>query len=957
MRTKPPKSRALLRTLAALTCTAAVLAPGARASIAYGSINNFDTVNDTGHECHGFEIEIEDCHSSSIGYTYNYNHYGVPEISEDNSDPAHPRCTIRWASKKNADGSWASYTAIPSGPINPTNGHQFTNPSINFGGEHFGVSYRAAVGLVHYRWLIDDGSGNLVNGGNVQVATPTFTYYPAAAGAPAQVQAVIQPPPQEVHVKEFGEPVWVKEIRTTSHNNNKVHLRDLVSDDPDDPDDKNWRNGEPDEVEVEWQLLQVEFSKLDGGANGELAAAPEDLNDGDEVVTRRYEFFEYTGPLHNESGEAMADNVGPDDVHGDGVKMVNGVEVDLSTVEVVGEYKGAQMAAVDVDGHLDLVDHVGEAEENHAYATRALVIESLAPFVCTREGDLPTGMDFDDFTGELSGTPTESGEFQFKVTVSDFLSPDVEKNYTLRVAADGAALAPASLLDTAASPVGSGTTTGDGAFDPGTEVTVEATPEPGFRFVNWTDDGVVVANTAIFTFTLDVNHSLVANFEADVPQWPVAATASPAEGGSVSGDGIIDEATDATLVATAAPGWFFLNWTEDGAVVSNSSTYVFPVTAGRSLVANFVVTPTYTISANASPAEAGGTSGGGSYTAGENVTVTATASAGYVFWRWRSNGNTVGTNASYTFTAGADQVLTAEFVAAGTPQTITLSSNPDIGGTTGGGGAHLSGDEITIVATPAPNYVFSRWTESGVTVSTEPTYTFTVAGGRTLQARFTESLVITATASPAGAGEPEMDSSSYKSDENAKADANPIDGWSFVNWTENGAVVSSDESYHFSVAGPRELVANYIADDGITIAGQSSSAAGGTVSGEGVFSNGDEVVLHAEAAPRFLFRGWKEGGATVSTDADYTFLADTNRILIADFLEIPPCTVASETPGSENIVIRWPSTATGWTLEECADFGSANWLPSTRPVQSKNGNNEVIITPGGGSRFFRLAHP
>ena len=202
-----------------------------------------------------------------------------------------------------------------------------------------------------------------------------------------------------------------------------------------------------------------------------------------------------------------------------------------------------------------------------------------------------------------------------------------------------------------------------------------------------------------------------------------------------------------------------------------------------------------------------------------------------------------------------------------------------------------------------------------------------------------------------------MDSSSYKTGENAKADANPIDGWSFVNWTENGAVVSNDESYHFSVDGPRELVANYIADEGITIAGQSSSASGGTVSGEGVFSNGDEVVLHAEAAPRFLFRGWKEGGATVSTDADYTFLADTNRILIADFLEIPPCTVASESPGSENIVIRWPSTATGWTLEECADFGSANWVPSTRPVQSNNGNNEVTITPGGGSRFFRLAHP
>ena len=51
----------------------------AHASIAYGSINNFDTVNDTGKECHGFEIELEDCRSTDISYTYDYNHYGTPK--------------------------------------------------------------------------------------------------------------------------------------------------------------------------------------------------------------------------------------------------------------------------------------------------------------------------------------------------------------------------------------------------------------------------------------------------------------------------------------------------------------------------------------------------------------------------------------------------------------------------------------------------------------------------------------------------------------------------------------------------------------------------------------------------------------------------------------------------------------------------------------------------------------
>ena len=101
--------------------------------------------------------------------------------------------------------------------------------------------------------VIGTVAGNKVRGPSVQVGTPRFNYAPPAGGAPAQVQAIIRPPPAPP-VKEFGPASWVKEIRTTSHNNNEVKLRDLVSDDPDDDDDKNWRNGEPDEVEVECPL-------------------------------------------------------------------------------------------------------------------------------------------------------------------------------------------------------------------------------------------------------------------------------------------------------------------------------------------------------------------------------------------------------------------------------------------------------------------------------------------------------------------------------------------------------------------------------------------------------------------------------------------------------------------------------------------------------------------------------
>ncbi|MEO0055455.1 MAG: hypothetical protein RLZZ50_1402 [Verrucomicrobiota bacterium] len=491
--------------------------PALRASIAYGSINNFDTVNDTGRPCHGFEIEIEDCRSTDISYTYDYNHYGTPFIREDlATSPAHPRTIIRWGGRKNADGSWAAYTAVPSAPIAPTDGHAFTDPSVNFGGEHFGVGYTTPVGAIRYNWLVDDGAGNLVHGGAVQVSTPVFTYFPPviAIAAPAQVQAVIEAPPEppELPVLEFGRALWVKEIRTVSHTNQPIKLRDLVTDDPDDPNDKNWTNGEPDEVEAEWFLLQRDLTKPDGGRQARLEAAPEDLPGGDEVVTRRYEFFAYTGPLDAETGEAMASSVGPDGIHGAGLKEINGVEVDLTQVTVVGDYKGAQMAAVDVDEGAGLIDHVSEATVNEDYTPRRLVVTGALPCEITQTGALPSGMVLDTDTGVLSGIPAETGTFDFTVAVSDGLNPSARKNYTLLVAPAALPPAPTYVIDLASEPPDAGTMNGAGVYAVGASADIAASANAGYYFVNWTDNGVIVSTTATYALNVDINHTLVAHF-------------------------------------------------------------------------------------------------------------------------------------------------------------------------------------------------------------------------------------------------------------------------------------------------------------------------------------------------------------------------------------------------------------------------------------------------------------
>ena len=81
----------------------------------------------------------------------------------------------------------------------------------------------------------------------------------------------------------------------------------------------------------------------------------------------------------------------------------------------------------------------------------------------------------------------------------------------------------------------------------------------------------------------------------------VSASASPADGGYVSGAGLNDIGSICTLTATANDGYTFVNWTENSEVVSTETTYSFVVTGDRNLVANFegqiiVVEQTVTLS-------------------------------------------------------------------------------------------------------------------------------------------------------------------------------------------------------------------------------------------------------------------------------------------------------------------------------------------------------------------------
>ena len=70
----------------------------------------------------------------------------------------------------------------------------------------------------------------------------------------------------------------------------------------------------------------------------------------------------------------------------------------------------------------------------------------------------------------------------------------------------------------------------------------------------------------------------------------ITATVNPENAGTVTGAGTYKEVETVTLTATANDGYRFLNWTENGNVVSNQATYLFMATKDRNLVANFELT-------------------------------------------------------------------------------------------------------------------------------------------------------------------------------------------------------------------------------------------------------------------------------------------------------------------------------------------------------------------------------
>ncbi len=457
-------------------------------------------------------------------------------------------------------------------------------------------------------------------------------------------------------------------------------------------------------------------------------------------------------------------------------------------------------------------------------------------------------------------------EYTFKAEKSRILQVVFKKQYSVSISAtDG----------------GSVSTTG-GMYGDGEGLTVTATPSEGYLFLNWTNENdAVVSENASYTFVVSANTALKANF---VKYISISATTNISEAGAISGAGdIVCEGDEVEVSLYAASlnsdKYLFVNWTENGEVVSESATYTFTTSENRMLVANFVTRYTFDVAIE----DGGEISGAGIYTEGNTVQLVAFAHDNYRFVGWYEADTLVSTNSMYEFVANADRSFEAKFIE---QCTITLQLNIENAGVLTGSGTFDKGTETSVQFALNEGYEFSNWTINDEEVSKDLIYDLVVNESVTIVANCSviPSYIISAVADPVSGGTI-TGAGSYLENKSVTLVAQANSGYSFVNWSENNVVVSEETTMNFAAIENRSLVAHFEANFvGHTVA--LSSDEGGFVSGAGLFEEGELVTVIAAPNDKYEFQNWTINDVVVSFDATYSFELTSDIELTAHFSRI-----------------------------------------------------------------------
>jgi hypothetical protein len=451
-------------------------------------------------------------------------------------------------------------------------------------------------------------------------------------------------------------------------------------------------------------------------------------------------------------------------------------------------------------------------------------------------------------------------------------------------------------LTLVANPEAGGTVTGAGIYNFGDQVPVDAVPNEGWAFVNWTNaagDTVSVLPANLISMPSS-DLTLTANFE--MIDYTLTLVANPEAGGTLFGAGIYNFGDVVTISGVQNEGWMGVSWTDaDGNVLATTATYTFTMPSNDvTITANFVMID-YTLTLVANPVAGGTVTGAGVYNFGELVSVDAIPAEGWAFVNWtNAAGDTVSVlPANVIPMPSSDLTLTANFEMI--DYTLTLVANPVAGGTVTGAGVYNFGELVSVDAIPAEGWAFVNWTNAaGDTVSVLPANVIPMpSSDLTLTANFEMiDYTLTLVANPV-AGGTVTGAGVYNFGELVSVDAVPNAGWAFVNWTAlDGTVVSTSPANTIPMpSSDLTLTANFVMID-YTLTLVANPEIGGTVTGGGVYNYGAVVPVNAIPAAGYEFVNWTNlAGDVVSVlpanditiTGDLTLIANFNLAYVATF--------------------------------------------------------------------------
>lgn len=280
-----------------------------------------------------------------------------------------------------------------------------------------------------------------------------------------------------------------------------------------------------------------------------------------------------------------------------------------------------------------------------------------------------------------------------------------------------------------------GTVSGSGLYSQYDTCYLEITPNAGYTFDALIENNDTLTKQPYYSFIVMQERNIQAHFSELPTYYQVSAEANPNTGGSIEGAGQYLENDLCNLHITTNSGYDYLGLYENGELITEDTVFSFEVTDNRHFVAEFLLQPTfYEVSAEMFPENAGTITGLGAYQEGEICNLEITANTGYDFVVLTENNDTVTQETNYSFEVLADRHFAAHFELQ--EYTISLSAEPEEGGSVVGNGTYKYGETVYAIAIPDENYAFTKWTRDNITISTNSQYVFEATESVELVAHF-----------------------------------------------------------------------------------------------------------------------------------------------------------------------------------------------------------------------------